>query len=62
MPWDEKTFARLREAMPEALVPRFEITHGMLVNLLSSARDLPGGGYGRLVADPAQRCADTEQQ
>jgi hypothetical protein len=47
--WDEKTFGRLKGALPEALEPRFEVTHGMLVNLLHGGGDLAGGGYGRLV-------------
>jgi len=47
--WDEKTFERLREALPEALEPRFEVTHGMIVNLLQRGVEAPGGGYGRLV-------------
>jgi hypothetical protein len=49
VPWDEKTFARLKDALPEALEPRFDVTHGMIVNLLHGGGDLPGGGYGRLV-------------
>ena len=49
VPWDEKTFERLKGALPEALEPRFDVTHGMLVNLLQRGGDLAGGGYGRLV-------------
>lgn len=49
LPWDEKTFARLREALPEALEPRFEVSHGMMINLLLSESSRVGGGYGRLV-------------
>ncbi len=52
--WDEKTFARLQEATPEALESRFEISFGTLVQLLPRASEehKPGparGGYGRLV-------------
>jgi hypothetical protein len=47
--WDERVFQRLKAALPEALEPRFEVTHGMLINLLHGDGDLAGGGYGRLV-------------
>jgi len=47
--WDEQTFRRLRDALPEALEPRFDVTHGMIVNLLHGAGGRAGGGYGRLV-------------
>ena len=33
--WDPKTFERLKSAAPEPLVSRFQITHGMLLNVLS---------------------------
>jgi superfamily II RNA helicase len=49
VPWDEKTFARLKRSLPEALEPRFEVSHGMLINLLGDAGDRPGGGYRRLI-------------
>jgi hypothetical protein len=49
VPWDEQVFQRLKAALPEALEPRFDVTHGMLVNLLHGGGDLAGGGYGRLV-------------
>ncbi|MDX2186354.1 MAG: DUF3516 domain-containing protein [Opitutaceae bacterium] len=32
--WDEKTFERLMNAPSEALVSRFDVTHGMLLNVL----------------------------
>jgi len=47
--WDEKTYNKLRFSPPEALQPRFEVTYGMLVNLLQGAADRVGGGYRRLV-------------
>jgi len=47
--WDEQTFERLVSARPEPLTPRFEVTHGMLINLLRAAPDRPGGGYRRLL-------------
>ncbi len=34
VPWDQKTFERLVRSRPEPLVSRFEITHGMLINVL----------------------------
>jgi len=37
--WDEKTFARLMEAQPERLVSRFQVSHGMLLNVLSRKSD-----------------------
>src|SRR4051812_29469418 len=37
--WDAKTFERLRSAPPEELVSRFEVTHGMLLLVLSRHGD-----------------------
>lgn len=34
VPWDEKTFAKLREAAPERLQSRFRVSHGLLLNVL----------------------------
>jgi superfamily II RNA helicase len=36
--WDEKVFQRLIESPPEPLVSRFEVSHGMLVQLLARGR------------------------
>lgn len=36
--WDEKVFQRLIESPPEPLVSRFEVSHGMLVQLLDRGR------------------------
>jgi superfamily II RNA helicase len=48
--FDKGTFDRLREGKPEALESRFEVTHGMLLNVLQGpAARTRGGGYGRLV-------------
>jgi len=47
--WDRSTFDRLREKEPEAMESRFEVTFGLLVNLLQSQTTQRGGGYGRLV-------------
>jgi superfamily II RNA helicase len=37
--WDKNTFARLMAAPPERLVSRFQVTHGMLLNVLSRKGD-----------------------
>jgi superfamily II RNA helicase len=47
--WDRSTFDRLREKAPEPLESRFDVTFGLLVNLLQGETAEVGGGYGRLV-------------
>lgn len=37
--WDEKTFAKLIESAPERLQSRFQISHGLLLNILSRPTD-----------------------
>ena len=37
--WDKQTFLRLRSAPPERLASRFQVTHGMLLNVLSRKGD-----------------------
>ena len=37
--WDKQTFERLIQAQPERLVPRFQVSHGMLLNVLSRKED-----------------------
>jgi superfamily II RNA helicase len=37
--WDNQTFARLIAAPPERLTSRFQVTHGMLLNVLSRPGD-----------------------
>ncbi len=37
--WDAKTFQRLRAAAPERLTSRFQVTHAMLLNVLSREGD-----------------------
>jgi superfamily II RNA helicase len=37
--WDKKTFLRLLSAPPERLTSRFQVTHGMLLNVLSRKGD-----------------------
>ncbi|HEU4382703.1 MAG TPA: DUF3516 domain-containing protein [Anaeromyxobacteraceae bacterium] len=46
--WDRTTFERLREKEPEPLESRFEVTFGLLLNLLQAETSRRGGGYGRL--------------
>src|SRR6185369_1547091 len=37
--WDKQTFARLIAAQPERLTSHFQVTHGMLLNVLSRPGD-----------------------
>ncbi len=49
--WDQNTFQRLISKPPEPLQSRFEVTHGLLLNLLQSTGAAGGGGgYRRLVS------------
>ena len=47
--WDRPTFERLEAKAPEPLECRFEVTLGLLLNLLQGETGRRGGGYGRLV-------------
>ncbi|MCA9688934.1 MAG: DUF3516 domain-containing protein, partial [Myxococcales bacterium] len=49
--WDQDTFEKMIAREPEPLRSRFDVSHGMLLNLLQSPASLSerGGGYGRLV-------------
>jgi len=49
VPWDRSTFEKLQTKEPEPLESRFEVTFGLLLNLLQSETTRAGGGYGRLV-------------
>ena len=49
VPWDRLTFDRLQAKAPEPLESRFEVTFGLLLNLLQGETGRRGGGYGRLV-------------
>ncbi len=55
--WDKNTFDRLVTSMPEALVSRFSLTHGMVVSVLS--REQGGGcmGLARLLKASHERPA-----
>lgn len=37
--WDQKTFERLISSTPETLVSRFQVSHGMLINVLNRPRE-----------------------
>src|SRR5215831_3664536 len=37
--WDKQTFLRLMHALPERLTSRFQVSHGMLLNVLSRDGD-----------------------
>ncbi len=39
IPWDESTFTRLIESLPEPLTSSFSVTHGMFLNMLSRPTD-----------------------
>jgi superfamily II RNA helicase len=47
--WDRATFDRLVKGIPEPLPSRFEVTFGVLLNLLQSDPFEMGDGYRRLV-------------
>ncbi len=55
--WDEKTFQRLIAALPERLVSRFQVTHGMLLNVLSRDGDGCAAMRGLI-----RSCHDSEKQ
>src|SRR4029079_10681090 len=55
--WDRTTFDRLRTSPPEPLVSRFQVSHGMLLNVLSR----PQGGC-KAMAKLIRGCHDTIQQ
>ena len=67
--WDEETFRFLVERPPEALEPRFEMTHGVLLSLLQRAADrrdsgerVPIGGGVRMALDLIERSHATKRQ
>jgi hypothetical protein len=55
--WDKSTFDRLVTSLPEALVSRFSLSHGMVVSVLS--REEGGGcmGLARLIKSSHERTA-----
>jgi superfamily II RNA helicase len=52
--WDKNTFQRLISSSPERLVSRFQVSHGMLLNVLSQ----PGDGC-RAMCQLVRRCHDS---
>ena len=52
--WDKNTFTRLISALPERLVSRFQVSHGMLLNVLSQDAD----GCA-ILRDIIRRCHDS---
>ena len=55
--WDKTTFDKIVAGTPEPLVSRFQVSHGMLLNVLSRE----GGGcmaMGRLIRDSHERLAE----
>jgi len=55
--WDKNTFARLIVASPERLTSRFQVTHGMLLNVLSRK-----GDGCRAMQQLIAHCHDTPRQ
>jgi len=58
--WDKATFERLCTAPPEPLVSRFQVSHGMLLNVLQRE----GGGclaMGRLIKKSHERAVDKKR-
>ena len=55
--WDKKTFLRLLSAPPERLTSRFQVTHGMLLNVLNRKGD-GCAAMQRLIRD----CHETPRQ
>jgi superfamily II RNA helicase len=55
--WDKNTYARLMTAPPERLTSRFQVSHGMLLNVLS--RDTDGC---RAMQDILRRCHESPRE
>ncbi|MBP9901200.1 MAG: DUF3516 domain-containing protein, partial [Verrucomicrobia bacterium] len=55
--WDKKTFERLIVAPPERLTSRFQVTHGMLLNVLSRK-----GDGCRAMQQLIRQCHETPRQ
>src|SRR4029078_12127461 len=59
VPWDKGTFERLITALPERLGSRFQVTHAMLLNVLSR----PGDGcraMRKLISDSHESAKDKQ--
>jgi len=55
--WDRQTFQRLQQSPPERLVSRFQVSHGMLLNVLSR----PGDGCFEM-RSLIRQCHDSPKQ
>jgi len=55
--WDKNTFTRLMTAAPERLASRFQVSHGMLLNVLSRQ-----GDGCRAMQELIARCHETPRQ
>lgn len=55
--WDRQTFAKLQAAPPERLVSRFQVSHAMLLHVLSR----PGDGCAAM-RELIRRCHDSPKQ
>ena len=53
--WDRSTFERLTTSLPEALVSRFDVSHGMVVSVLSREEDGGCMGLARLIKASHER-------
>lgn len=58
VPWNEETYKRLYTGQPEALISRFKVTHGMLLNVLSRPNENGGKAMQKLI----RRCHDNPHQ
>jgi superfamily II RNA helicase len=60
VPWNEDTFQRLVEQPPEMLESRFDVSHGMIVNVLQREEAQGAGdGYRALIA-LVNRCHESD--
>lgn len=58
--WDKQTFARLIDAPPERLKSHFEVTHGMLLNVLSRPENGPQA-MRKLIQDSHESAASKKK-
>jgi superfamily II RNA helicase len=58
--WDRETFNKLVNKEPEPLQSRFNVTHGMLINVFQDKEPHVRGGYGKVV-DLIARCHNDDR-
>jgi hypothetical protein len=58
VPWDRGTFDRLIHGTPEPLISRFQINHGMILNVL----ERPRGGGCKAIVRLVRDCHDTPKE